>query len=377
MIEILTHYLPSFIIVLGIVVFVHEWGHYIVAKMCGVKVEQFSLGFGPEIFGFYDRSGTRWKVCILPLGGFVKMFGDADPSSRPDDKVYEMSEAEKRVAFFHKPVAARAAIVAAGPAINFLFTFIVFVGLFTMQGQPYTSPIVGEVLEGSPAAEAGLKPGDIVKKIGNAEITRFEEIRREVSASRTDALPIVVERDGAELTLSVAPKIAEVKDRFGAVHKVSQIGVKAQAGKMEYRKLGFGASVGAAVNEMNSMVVTTLKAIGQIIMGTRGTEELGGPLRIAEMSGKVGKEGVVPLIWFMAVISLSLGLFNLFPIPLLDGGHLFFYAIEAIKGSPVNESVMDFTSRIGFALIIGMMIFFTWNDLVQLRVVSYVLGLFS
>lgn len=377
MLDILTHYLPSFLIVLGIVVFVHEWGHYIVAKMCGVKVESFSLGFGPEIFGFYDRSGTRWKISLLPLGGYVKMFGDADPASTPDEKVYQMSDAEKRVAFFYQPVAARAAIVFAGPAINFIFTFIVFMFLFTLQGQPFTPPRLGEVMEGSPAALAGLKPGDVIQKIDNVAITRFEEIRREVSAARTESLKLVVDRAGAMVELTVTPKIAEVKDRFGSVHKVSQIGVKAEAGKMEYRKLELVPAVGATVNEMGSMVTTTLKAIGQIVMGTRGTEELGGPLRIAEMSGKVGKEGIVPLIWFMAVISLSLGLFNLFPIPLLDGGHLFFYAIEAIKGSPVHESIMDFTSRIGYALIIGMMIFFTWNDLVQLRVVSYVVGLFS
>lgn len=377
MLDILTHYLPSFLIVLGIVVFVHEWGHYIVAKLCGVKVESFSIGFGPEIFGFFDRSGTRWKISILPLGGYVKMFGDADASSRPDEKVYAMSEAEKRVAFFYKPVWARAAIVFAGPAINFLFTFTVFVFLFTLQGQPFTPPRIGEVVEGTPAAQAGLLPGDIVLKIGDVTISRFEEIRREVSTAREEALTFIIDRNGEKIEKAVTPRIGEVKDRFGAVHKVSQIGVKAQAGKMEYRKLAPLPAVQAAVGEMSSMVATTLKAIGQIIMGTRGTEELGGPLRIAEMSGKVGKEGVVPLIWFMAVISLSLGLFNLFPIPLLDGGHLLFYAVEAMKGSPVHESIMEFTSRVGFGLIIGMMIFFTWNDIVQLRIVNYVLGLFS
>lgn len=375
--DILLHTLPSFLLVLGIVVFVHEWGHYIVAKMCGVKIESFSLGFGPEIAGFTDKSGTRWRFSLLPLGGYVKMFGDADPSSQPDAKVYSMTDAEKKQAFFHKPVGQRAAIVAAGPAINFLFTFIVFVGLFTTEGQPFTPPRIGEVVEKSPAAEAGILAGDTFVKIGAVDITRFEDIRREISTSRNEPMKVLVERGGSQLEKTIVPKLAEIKDRFGAVHQVGQIGVRAETGKMTYRRLDFVPAVGAAVTEMGSMVTTTLKAIGQIIVGTRGTEELGGPLRIAEMSGKIGKEGIVPLIWFMAVISLSLGLFNLFPIPLLDGGHLFFYAVEAIKGGPVHDSIMEFTSKVGFFFIISMMLFFTWNDLNQLQIVSYVKGLFS
>lgn len=377
MLDILLHTLPSFLIVLGIVVFVHEFGHYIVAKMCGVKVESFSLGFGPEIIGFNDKSGTRWRFSILPLGGYVKMFGDADPSSRPDEKVTTMTEAEKKQAFYYKTVGQRAAIVAAGPAINFLFTFIVFVGLFTTEGQPFTPPRIGEVVAEGPAAAAGILPGDTFLKINNVAITRFEDIRREISTSRSEPLKVSLDRAGTVMEKTIVPKIAEMKDRFGQVHQVGQIGVKAESGKMTYRKLEFVPAIDAAVTEMGSMVGTTLKAIGQIIVGTRGTEELGGPLRIAEMSGKIGKEGVVPLIWFMAVISLSLGLFNLFPIPLLDGGHLFFYAIEAIKGGPVNDTIMDVTSKVGFFFIISMMLFFTWNDINQLQIVSYVKGLFS
>ncbi len=375
--DILLHTLPSFLLVLGIVVFVHEWGHYIVAKLCGVKIESFSLGFGPEIIGFNDKSGTRWRFSLLPLGGYVKMFGDADPSSRPDDKVYSMTDAEKKQAFFHKSVGQRAAIVAAGPFINFLFTFVVFVGLFTIEGQPFTPPRIGEVVAESPAAIAGIQPGDTFIKIGAVDISRFEDIRREISTSRGEPMQVVLERGGSKMEKTIIPKMAEIKDRFGAVHQVGQIGVRAESGKMIYRKLEFAPAVGAAVTEMGSMVSTTLKAIGQIIVGTRGTEELGGPLRIAEMSGKIGKEGIVPLIWFMAVISLSLGLFNLFPIPLLDGGHLFFYAVEAIKGGPVHESIMEFTSKVGFFFIISMMLFFTWNDINQLQIVSYVKGLFS
>jgi regulator of sigma E protease len=375
--ELFVDTLPYFIIVLSIVVFVHEWGHYIVARMCGVKVESFSIGFGPELFGFRDKAGTRWKISLLPLGGYVKMFGDADPTSaRPDEKTYEMTAAEKKVAFFYKPVWARAAIVAAGPMVNFLFTFIIFVGLFTIEGQPFTPPRVGEVAKESPAAAAGFRSGDIITKINNKPITRFEEIRREIATIETKTL-VEIDRKGRKMELTVTPKIAEVKDRFGVAHKISQIGIRSQTGKLEYRKLDPITAVGASVVEMGSMMNATLTAIGQIIMGTRGTEELGGPLRIAQMSGEVGKEGFVPLVWFMAVISLSLGLFNLFPIPLLDGGHLLFYMIEALKGKPVNESIMDFTSKAGFVFIIGLMVFFTWNDIVQLRIFDAIRGLFS
>jgi regulator of sigma E protease len=370
-------YLPYFLVVLSIVVFVHEWGHYIVARLCGVKVESFSIGFGPEIFGFFDKSRTRWKISLLPLGGYVKMFGDVDPSSMPTETPYQMTPAEKKVAFFYKPVWARALIVLAGPAINFLFTFIVFVCLFTLEGQPFTPPKVGDVAPDSPAAHAGFQPGDLITQINKAKIDRFEDVRREVGLSAEGAIKITVERNGKPVVLNVTPKMAEVKDRFGIVHRVSQIGIRSQQGKMDYRKLELLPAVTTAVAEMGNMVNSTLTAIGQIIIGTRGTEELGGPLRIAQMSGEVGKEGVVPLIWFMGVISLSLGLFNLFPIPLLDGGHLLFYFIEAVKGRPVNESIMEFTSKAGFVFIIGLMVFFTWNDIVQLRVFDAIRGFFS
>jgi regulator of sigma E protease len=370
--------LPYFVIVLGIVVFVHEWGHYIVARMCGVKVESFSIGFGPEILGFYDKARTRWKISLLPLGGYVKMFGDADPTSaEPGEQAYTMTPAEKKVAFFAQPVWARAAIVAAGPAVNFIFTFIVFVGLFTLEGQPYTPPLVGDVGKDTPAAAAGLKAGDLIKKVNNDEVGRFEEVRVHIATGTAEKIMLTIERDGKTMEVPVSPKITEVKDRFGMTHHLSQIGIKSPAGKLEYRKLPVGTAMFAAVKEMGVMIGSTLNGIGQIIMGTRGTEELGGPLRIAQMSGEVGKEGVVPLIWFMGLISLSLGLFNLFPVPLLDGGHLLFYAIEAIKGRPVHESIMAVSAKAGFVFIIGLMVFFTWNDIVQLRIFDSIRGLFS
>lgn len=376
--DILLNTVPSFLVVLSIVVFVHEWGHYIVAKMCGVKVESFSIGFGPEILGFNDKSGTRWKISLLPLGGYVKMFGDEDPSSaKPGEGVFRMTDAEKGMAFFHKPVGQRAAIVVAGPAINFIFTFIVFVGLFCTEGQPFTPPRIAEVAPNTPAAEAGLMAGDMVLAVNGSRIDRFEEIRREVSGARDETVRLTIERDGQEIEKSIIPRVNDVTDRFGTVHKVSQIGIRADATQMGYRKLDPIPAIGASVDEMFNMAGATLKAIGQIIVGTRGTEELGGPLRIADMAGKVSKEGIVPMIWFMGVISLSLGLFNLFPVPLLDGGHLVFYAFEAIKGKPVNESVMEFSSKAGLLFIVCLTVFFTWNDLVQLRIVNFVMDLFT
>ncbi len=376
--EVLFHYLPYFIVVLGIVVFVHEWGHYIVARWCGVKVESFSIGFGPEIFGFHDRSRTRWKISLLPLGGYVKMFGDVDPSSMPNAGAQQaLTPAERKVAFFAQPVARRAAIVAAGPGINFLFTFVVFVALFILQGQPVTPPVVGGLTEGGPAAAAGLKPGDLILEINNDPVDRFEDLRRIISGGGGKTVALLVLREGRERAIDVTPRRVEVKDRFGITHRVTQIGIKSQPGRMQYRKLPPEMAVGASLREMGHMVDMTLKAIGQIIIGTRGTEELGGPLRIAQMSGEVGKAGVVPLIWFMAVLSLSLGLFNLFPIPLLDGGHLLFYLLEAVKGRPINENIMEFSSRAGFVFIISLMLFFTWNDIVQLQVFDAIRGFLS
>lgn len=376
--DLLFYTIPSFLIVLGVVVFVHEWGHYIVARLCGVKVESFSLGFGPELFAFNDKAGTRWKVSLLPLGGYVKMFGDEDPSSaKPSDQLKHFSDAEKKVAFFYKPLWQRAAVVAAGPMVNFIFTFLVFVVLFTLHGQPFTSPRVGGVVDGSPAAQAGIQAGDVVERINNIKIERFEQIKREVSMAISETLVFQINRGGVELEKKVVPVVSDVTDRFGGVHKVSQIGIKSEQGQMSFRKLGPIEAVTSAGDEMFNMATNTLKAIGQIIVGTRGTEELGGPLRIAEMSGKVGKEGTASLVWFMAVISLSLGLFNLFPIPLLDGGHLLFYAFEAIKGKPLNESLMDFSAKAGFAFIIAMTLFFTWNDLVQLRIINFFTSLFT
>ncbi len=369
------HYAIPFIIVISIVVFVHEFGHYWVARRCGVKIETFSIGFGREIFGWTDKRGTRWKVSWLPLGGYVKMYGDASAASTPDSAVHSMTEEQKRIAFYHQHVDKRMAVVAAGPAANYLFAIVVLALLFMFQGQPYSPPDVSTVVENGVAAEAGLLPGDHVLSVDGHTVDRFEDIKRIVALNAGTPIPVEVERGGVHAHYTLTPEIVTMTDRFGGEHKIGRIGIMSQ--KLEYKKWSPPMAVKQAVVETWNLTAGTLQAIGQMIMGTRGTEELGGPLRIAEMSGNVAQEGVVALIWLMAVISVNLGLINLFPVPLLDGGHLAFYLAERIRGKPVHDKIQETGASVGMVLVLSLMIFATWNDLVHLKVISYLRGLFS
>lgn len=367
--------LLSFLVVLSVLVFVHEFGHYYIARRNGVRVETFSIGFGPELFGWTDRAGTRWKVSLLPLGGFVKMFGDADPASTPSAHVVEMTEAEKAVSFHHKRVGQRAAVVAAGPLANFLFAIVALALLYATAGQPFTPPDVGGVQPGSAAERAGLMPGDVIRSIDGTSIQRFEEIRQIVSLKPGLPLALTVERSGRTVALTATPEVSELTDRFGNVHRVGLLGIS-RAG-MDYARHDPLTAVWQAGREVAGMVGGTFTALGQMIRGDRGTEELGGPLRIAQMSGEVAQTGPYALIWFMAFLSVNLGMINLFPVPLLDGGHLLFYAFEAVRGKPLPPRAQEYGFRIGLALVLTLMVFATWNDLVQLRVVDFVKGLMS
>lgn len=367
--------LLSFLVVLSVLVFVHEFGHYYIARRNGVRVETFSIGFGPELFGWTDRAGTRWKVSLLPLGGFVKMFGDADPASTPSAHVVAMTEAEKAVSFHHKRVGQRAAVVAAGPLANFLFAIVALGLLYATAGQPFTPPDVGGVQPGSAAERAGLMPGDVIRSIDGTAIQRFEEIRQIVSLKPGLPLVLTVERSGRSVALTATPEVSEVTDRFGNVHRVGLLGIS-RAG-MDYVRHDPLTAVWQAGREVTGMVGGTFTALGQMIRGDRGTEELGGPLRIAQMSGEVAQTGAYALIWFMAFLSVNLGMINLFPVPLLDGGHLLFYAFEAVRGKPLPPRAQEYGFRIGLALVLTLMVFATWNDLVQLRVVDFVKGLMS
>ncbi len=365
----------AFLVVLSVLVFVHEFGHYYIARRNGVRVETFSIGFGPELFGWTDRAGTRWKVSLLPLGGFVKMFGDADPASTPSAHLVAMTEEEKAVSFHHKRVGQRAAVVAAGPLANFAFAIVALGLLYATVGQPFTPPDVGGVQPGSAAERAGLMPGDVIRSIDGTSIERFEEIRQIVSLKPGLPLSMTVERDGRTLALTATPEASELTDRFGNVHRVGLLGIS-RAG-MDYVRHNPLTAVWQAGREVAGMVGGTFTALGQMIRGDRGTEELGGPLRIAQMSGEVAQTGPYALIWFMAFLSVNLGLINLFPVPLLDGGHLLFYAFEAVLGKPLPPRAQEYGFRIGLALVLTLMVFATWNDLVQLRVVDFVRGLIS
>jgi regulator of sigma E protease len=365
----------AFLVVLTVLVFVHELGHFLVARWFGVRVDAFSIGFGPELIGYTDRRGTRWKLSAIPLGGYVKMFGDADASSRPDASVASMGEAEKAGSLFHKPLHARASVVAAGPIANFVFAFLALAGLFMTVGQPFSPADVGEVMAGSAAERGGIKAGDTVTGIDGASIQRFEEIRQAVALNPGRTLEVTVRRDGRDVSLTVVPETHEIKDRFGNVQRVGLLGIRGGAARQVVH--GPVEAFHQAGREMGAMISGTLASLGQIVEGTRGTEELGGPLRIAQMSGEVAEVGLVALISFMAFLSINLGLINLFPIPILDGGHLLFYAVEAVLGRPLGLRAQEYGFRIGLALVITLLVFVTWNDIVQLRLVEFVRGLIS
>jgi regulator of sigma E protease len=370
-----THLL-SFLVVLTVLVFVHELGHYWVARRNGVRVEVFSIGFGRELFGWTDSIGTRWKFSAIPLGGYVKMFGDADPASAPDASLSTMTPEQRAVSFHHKRLGQRAAIVAAGPLANFLFAVVVFAAVFSTVGQPFTAPEIGGVVPGSAAERAGLQAGDRVIRINGSDIERFEQIQRIVQLNLDAPLTMMVQRDGRELEIVATPTVIEETDRRGNTLRIARLGVRGSA-TVEFVRHNPAEAVWRGVSETWVQTVGTLQALGQMISGQRQADDLGGPLRIAQMSGEVAQGGIAAFIVFMAVLSINLGLINLFPVPMLDGGHLMFYAIEAIRGRPLGARAQEYGFRIGLVLVFSLMIFVTWNDLVQIGIVRYVIGLVS
>ena len=371
MLATLTQYLIPFLLVLTVVVFVHEFGHYWVARRNGVRVEVFSIGFGPELFGRNDRHGTRWKFSAIPLGGYVKMVGDADAASATVD----LAHAADPESFPSKNVWQRMAIVAAGPVANFLFAIVALAILFAAVGRPFTPPEVGAVQPDSPAAVAGLLPGDRIGAVDGQAIESFEQLQVVVFASEGRPLQLTVDRSGDVLELIVTPTVQGDVDRFGTRREVWRIGVSRPG--VEYRRSGPVLAMVEAVTETGRMIAGTLYALGEMVVGKRGTEELGGPLRIAQMSGQIAQDGFVPALWFTAVLSINLGLINLFPIPMLDGGHLVMYAIEAARGRPLNERSQAIAFRFGLAMVLSLMVFATWNDVVQFGWIERLLGLIS
>lgn len=364
-----------FLFVLTVLVFVHEFGHYIVARWNRVRVEVFSIGFGPELFGWNDRAGTRWKISAIPLGGYVKMFGDADPASMPSRETSEMTPEECAVAFQAKRLPQRVAIVAAGPLMNFVFAIVALTGLFATVGQPFTPPKVGTVEAGSAAEASGIKPGDVIVAIDGHQIHSFEDVQRIVRLDTGEPLRIVIARGGRDLTLSVTPRLSEVTDRFGNKHRYALLGIIGRG--LQYVRYNPATALVRAAGETENIISGTMQAVWQMVIGARSTDELGGPLRIAQMSGEVAQYGITAMLPFMAVLSINLGLINLFPIPVLDGGHLLFYAAEALRGRPLGQRAQEYGFRFGLALVLTLMVFATWNDLVHLRVVQFLKSLVS
>lgn len=362
-------YVVPFLFVLTIVVFFHELGHFLVARWCGIKVLVFSIGFGPEIAGFYDRYGTRWKISAVPLGGYVKFFGDDNAASVPDHAAAAgMSEAEKQDSFIHKKVGARAAVVAAGPIANFILAITIFAIIFMTIGRQTTSARVDAVQPGSAAQTAGFKPGDLVIGINGDKIESFADMQRVVSVSAGEPLNVEVERGGVHVTIKAIPELKELKDNFGNVHRLGVLGISRSMapGDIKTQKYGPLSAIAMGAQETWFVVDRTLSYIGGVFAGREAADQLGGPIRIAQVSGQVATAGFVALIHLTAVLSVSIGLLNLFPIPLLDGGHLLFYGIEAARGRPLSERAQEVGFRIGLAIVVMLMIFATFNDILHL-----------
>jgi len=362
-------YIIPFLFVLTIVVFFHELGHFLVARWAGVKVLTFSLGFGPELFGFNDRHGTRWKVSAIPLGGYVKFFGDDSEASTPSaDALQTMTAEERKVIFHHKKVGPRAAIVAAGPVANFLLAIVIFAALFTFFGKPSQTARVDAIQENSAAAAAGFKIGDIVAAINGDAIESFTEMQRIVSTKAGVPLVFTVKRGDEVVKLNGTPQLREIKDTFGNVHRVGILGITRATGPGDVvtKPVNPATAVWLGVKETWFVVDRTFSYIGGIFTGRENADQVGGPIRIAQISGQVATIGLSALIHLAAVLSVSIGLLNLFPVPLLDGGHLLFYAIEAVRGKPLSERSQELGFRVGLALVLMLMLFATYNDILHL-----------
>jgi regulator of sigma E protease len=443
-------YVGAFILVLSVLVFVHEWGHYIVARMCGVKVEVFSIGFGKNLFSFHDRKGTQWKISLIPLGGYVKLFGDIDPASMKHDdtikdknseQVRPLTATEKKMAFYAKPVWKRALVVIAGPAINYLFAILILSVVFIFNGQPVTPPTAAAIMAGSAAEANGFRPHDTIISIDGRHIDDFDDIRREMMIALDEKRHFVIERDGKTINIYAKPKKIDMEDRFGFKHSIGLLGLISPRHAVEistitkingtpYKnpesvrralKQHMGTKFRLEVtrgNSIDTLIVNPLKeynkdinkadspdydllyvsaqtnnvflkyspfvavkealrhtwfvtqgtvqALGQIVMGTRSPTELGGVIRIGALAGDMAQQGFIAFILFTALLSINLGLINLFPIPMLDGGHLVFYAVEAAIGRPIPDQIQEYAFRCGLVFLVGIMVFANLNDILQL-----------
>lgn len=358
-------YILPFLIVLTVLVFIHELGHYLVARYNGVKVEVFSIGFGPKLFGWTDGAGTQWKVSAIPLGGYVRMLGDADASSRPDtEALQQMADEERNKSLHSKTIGQRMAVSAAGPIANFLLAIVLMSGVFIFKGEPFLPAVVGSTLPGKLAEKIGLKPEDRISSINGKEVKDFVELRNIIQTSGGKDVTLSVVRKGE--TLSLSTKMEEVDEKTGEKKPVNQLGMR--PGTPDYKQHSLLSAIGNSFAFTFNMCVDTVHNLGQMIMGKRSSDELGGILAIGDMAGQSAKGGVVALLWFMALLSVNLGLINLFPVPVLDGGHLVFYAIEGIRGKPVSEKAQEYAFLVGLVIVLSVMAMSTWNDLIRYKI---------
>ena len=360
-------YILPFVILIVVVVFIHEYGHYYFAKRFGVGVTDFSIGFGKEMFGWNDKSGTRWKVCVVPLGGYVKFFGDRNVYSQADNEkiIKEYSKEDQDKLFVLKPLYQRALIVFGGPLANFLLAILIFFSVYSFVGKDFTPAVINEVQQDSPAMIAGLKDNDIIVSIDGNKVKSIMDVSKYIMMSTDEIINFTVNRYDQDITFRVKPNIVDGEDNLGNKISKRMVGIKLGAynNEVNHVKLGPAKALFYAVNEVYYVSTSSLKYIGSMITGNGDTSQLGGPIRIAKISGQVAEFGILPFISLMAYISISLGLINLFPIPMLDGGHLMFYGIEKVLGRPLSQKTQEAFFRIGMFLLLSLMFFTTFNDL--------------
>ncbi len=367
-------YVIPFLVVLTILVYVHELGHYWIARRAGVRIEVFSIGFGPELYGWYNKAGTRWKISAIPMGGYVKMYGQSDTEADGKGETNQpMSDEDKAVSFAHKTLGQRTAIVLGGPMANFLFAIVVFFLLAWIVGTPVPHAGVGSVMPGSAAEQSGMMTGDRIIDINGTEIRLFNDLKDVISVNPGVPLSVTILRDASEINLTVTPKL--MTGASGETY--GQLGVTPDPEQIDYESVGFIDSAQFGVERTYGMVTGILGYLGEMFSGDRGTEDLGGPLRIAEISGDMAQGGIISLIIFMAALSINLGLINLFPIPMLDGGHLVFYAAEFVLGKPINEKAQEYAFGAGLVVLISIFSFVTWNDLEHFNVIQFIKDLVS
>ncbi len=356
--------LAAFLFVLTIVVFVHEMGHFLVARWCGVKVSAFSLGFGREFYGFTDRYGTRWRFAWIPLGGYVKFMDDENGASMPSKGQDNMTPEERVGSFHHKPLWQKAAVVAAGPIANFLLAILIFAVFFMTVGTYTTAPRADTIQPGSVAEKSGFKVGDLVLSIDGRKIETFQQLQQVVNDSVGARLAFIVERNGRNVEIDAKPELADIPDGFGGTAKVGKIGIQRSSKREDWQHTVYGPidAVSMGIDKSFGIVRSTFAYLGNVFRGRQSADQLGGPVRIADASTKIAKLGLDQLVNFIAFISVSVGLINLFPVPVLDGGHLTFYAIEAVRGKPLSEQTQEMAFRVGFGMIMALMVFAFWND---------------